>query len=127
MTNQNLAVRVEQARKILLHEQRTNHQDKAIRPGGLEAFVTRWVAETSPLCTIAGIDLHTLQHFMQHLEGYRQQDPMQRAASLRAALASLNELDGHAAPTLVVGAPFMAPAEDRVAPSSPSTTSITSI
>src|SRR5204863_9260308 len=95
MSNQTLAVHIERARKILLHEQRTNHQDKAIRPGGVEAFVTRWVEETGPLCTNAGMDLHKIQSFIEHLEGYRQQDPMQRAASLRAALATLNELEGH--------------------------------
>src|ERR1051326_1522502 len=94
MANHTLAVQIERTRKILLHEQRTNHQDRAIRPGGIEAFVTRWIEEVGPLCLEAGIDRHVLRLFMGHLRGYRQQDPMQRAASLRAALAILNELDG---------------------------------
>ncbi|MBV9688925.1 MAG: ATP-dependent DNA helicase RecG [Ktedonobacteraceae bacterium] len=82
---------IERARKVLQHEQRTQHQDQAIKPGGLEAFAVRWAAETSAVCRNASLDL--IHRFTHYLEGYHQQDPMQRASSLRAALAVLNELD----------------------------------
>ena len=92
-THHTLTASIERARKILQHEQRMNHQDQAVKPGGLELFVSRWAEETSLTCKNAGLDLHPIHHFAEHLEGYRQQDPMQRAASLRAALAILHELD----------------------------------
>ncbi len=95
MSNQYLTIiapQVEQARKILQHEQRTNHQDRAIRPGGLEAFTTRWYEATSKVCQAAGLDVSPLYKFVIHLEGYHDQDPLQRAISLRAALAQLNAL-----------------------------------
>src|SRR3989442_7941602 len=91
-----LASYVERARKVLQHEQRTHHQDQAIKPGGLELFVARWADEASAACKNAGLDISPVHRFTEHLEGYRQQDPMQRAASLRAALAILNELDTNA-------------------------------
>ncbi|HLZ62260.1 MAG TPA: ATP-dependent DNA helicase RecG [Ktedonosporobacter sp.] len=103
MPNQNataLTSYVERARKVLQYEQRTNHLDQAIRPGGVEAFAARWAEQTSSICKDAGLDLAPIHHFMEHLEGYRRQDPMQRAVNLRAALAILNELDGqYTAPT----------------------------
>src|SRR5438105_9961632 len=94
-TNPTLITYIERARKVLQHEQRTNHQDQAIKPGGLEIFVVRWADETSAACKNAGLDLNPIHHFTEHLQGYRRQDPMQRAASLRAALAILNELDNN--------------------------------
>ncbi|HAH01371.1 MAG TPA: hypothetical protein DCL75_21560, partial [Ktedonobacter sp.] len=87
-TDQALTSYVERARKVLQHEQRTNHQDQAIKPGGLELFVVRWADEVGSVCKNAGLDLLTLRtihSFTEYLVGYRQQDPMQRAASLRAA------------------------------------------
>jgi ATP-dependent DNA helicase RecG len=93
-----LAIHIERARKVLQFEQRTNHQDRAIKPGGLEAFITRWYDETSTVCQNTGLDLDPVHRFVEHLAGYRQQDPMQRAVSLRTALAILNELDGHGPP-----------------------------
>src|SRR6266480_2923895 len=98
MSNQqitSLASYVERARKVLQFEQRTNHQDRAIKPGGLEAFIARWYEEASAICKNTGLDLGPIHRFVEHLEGYHQQDPMLRAASLRAALAILNELDGY--------------------------------
>src|SRR5437762_13185844 len=92
-TTDALASYVERARKVLQHEQRTHHQDQAIKPGGLELFVVRWADEASAACKKAGLDSGPIHRFTEHLEGYRQQDPMQRAASLRAALAILNELE----------------------------------
>ncbi len=97
MAQQNLAplaMYVERARKVLQFEQRTNHQDQAIKPGGLEAFAARWYEETSRLCKQDGLDPTPIHHVVEYLQGYRRQDPMQRAASLRAALAILNEIDG---------------------------------
>jgi ATP-dependent DNA helicase RecG len=91
-TNTQLAPYIERARKVLQYEQRGNHQDRVVK-GGLELFVVRWADEVSTVCKSAGLDLKPIHHFTEHLEGYRRQDPMQRAASLRAALAILNELD----------------------------------
>lgn len=101
MANSNVSAltsHVERARKILLFEQNTHHQDRAIRPGGLETFAAYWAEETSKVCKEAGMDLAPIHRFMEHIEGYRRQDPMQRAASLRAALATLNELTSPPAP-----------------------------
>src|SRR6266700_5650693 len=95
-TTNALASYVERARKVLQHEQRTHPQDQAIQPGGLDLFVVRWADEASAACKKAGLDSGPIHRFTEHLEGYRQQDPMQRAASLRAALAILNELDTNA-------------------------------
>src|SRR6266581_2950796 len=92
-TNPTLTSYIERARKVLQHEQRTNHQDQAIKPGGLEIFVVRWADEVSSICKNAGLDLRPIHSFTEYPEGDRQQDPMQRAASLRAALAILNELE----------------------------------
>ncbi|HVB61938.1 MAG TPA: ATP-dependent DNA helicase RecG [Ktedonobacteraceae bacterium] len=80
---------------MLQHEQRTHHQDQAIKPGGLQAFVVRWADETSELLKQAGQDIKPVYQFAEYLESYRQQDPVQRAINLRAALAILDELDGH--------------------------------
>jgi ATP-dependent DNA helicase RecG len=91
-----LASYVERARKVLQHEQRTNHQDQAIRPGGVEAFTARWYEEASHICKTAGQDTTRLHQFAEYLSDYHQLDPMQRAAQLRAALAILNALDGNA-------------------------------
>jgi ATP-dependent DNA helicase RecG len=91
-TTQSLAACIERARKVLQYEQRTNHQDQAIKPGGVELFVVRWADEASVLLKNAGSDMRLLYRFTEHLEGYRRQDPIQRAANLRAALAILNEI-----------------------------------
>ncbi len=91
-----LAPYVERARKVLQLEQRTQHQDRAIRPGGLAAFTSRWYEETSSVCKTAGLDLAPVHRFVEQLEDYHHQDPMQRAASLRIALSLLNEMDGRA-------------------------------
>src|SRR6266487_3164604 len=100
MVNQNqsvLAPYIERARKVLQHEQRTHHQDQAIKPGGLEVFVSRWADETTTVCKKAALDQRPIYRFIEHLEGYHGQDPLQRASSLRAALSVLSELDGQAA------------------------------
>src|SRR6266571_4700255 len=91
-TNTQLGPFIERARKVLQYEQRGNHQDRVVK-GGLELFAVRWADEVSAVCKSAGLDLKPIHRFTEHLEGYRRQDPMQRAASLRAALAILNELE----------------------------------
>src|SRR5579863_6675453 len=92
-THSGLKVYIERARKVLQHEQRTNHQDQAIKPGGLEAFVVRWADETSAAWRNAGINIRPIHQFAEHLESYRKMDPMQRAASVRAALTILREME----------------------------------
>src|SRR5258707_2822439 len=89
--NAQLASYIERARKVIQYEQRGNHQDRVVR-GGLELFAVHWADEVSTVCKNAGLDLSPIHRFTEHLEGYRQQDPMQRAASLRAVLSILNEL-----------------------------------
>src|SRR2546421_7633186 len=89
--NAQLAPYIERARKVIQYEQRGNHQDRVVK-GGLELFAVHWADEVSTVCKNAGLDLSPIHRFTEHLEGYRQQDPMQRAASLRAVLAILNEL-----------------------------------
>src|SRR5579883_820864 len=88
---------IERARKVLQYEQRGNHQDKIVQ-GGLELFAVHWAEEASNVCKKAGLDPRPIHTFTEHLEGYRKQDPIQRAASLRAALAILNELADNGAP-----------------------------
>ncbi len=108
MTNQNqstLAPYIERARKVLQYEQKTHHQDQAIKPGGLERFVSRWADETTSVCKNAALDQRPIYRFIEQLEGYHSQDPLQRASSLRAALAVLNELDGQPAPPTVSTTP----------------------
>ncbi len=91
-TNTQLAPLIERARKVLQYEQRGNHQDRVVK-GGLELFVVRWADEVSAVCKKAGLDLKPIYRFTEYLEGYRRQDPMQRASSLRTALSVLNELE----------------------------------
>jgi len=93
-TNTQLAPLIERARKVLQYEQRGNHQDRVVN-GGLELFVVRWADEVSAVCKHAGLDPKPIYRFTEHLEGYRRQDPMQRAASLRAAIVILNELESN--------------------------------
>ena len=93
-SNTQLAPFIERARKVLQYEQRGNHQDRVVN-GGLELFVVRWADEVSAVCKKAGLDLKPIYRFTEHLEGYRRQDPMQRAASLRMAISILNELENN--------------------------------
>ena len=102
-TQTQLTSHIERARKVLYYEQRGNHQDKIVR-GGLELFAVRWADDVSSICKSAGLDLKPIHRFTEHLESYRQQDPMQRAASLRAALAILNATDGPTPGTAVTSA-----------------------
>src|ERR1700680_1356088 len=127
MSNQiasQLTALIERARKVLHYEQRGNHQDKVVT-GGLELFVVTWAEEASAVCKDAGLDLKPIYRFTEPLEGSRQQDPMQRAASLRAALSILNELasDGQTPPppvTQVESKPVPQAAEPATIKQSPS-------
>lgn len=83
---------IEKARKVLQYEQRNSHQDKLVK-GGLELFASRWAEEFSEVRKGAGLDLRLIYRFMEHLEGYHEQDPMQRASNLRAALSILDEME----------------------------------
>jgi len=96
--NKQLVPYIERARKVLQYEQRGNHQDQIVR-GGLELFVVRWADEVIAACKNAGLDPKPIHRFTEHLEGYRRQDPIQRAASLRTALAILSELENNGATT----------------------------
>ncbi len=84
---------VERARKVIQHEQRTNHQDQVVKPGGLESFVMRWTQDVLNICRDQGLDLAPAQRFEDLFQGYRQHDPLQRANSVRAALAILKDLE----------------------------------
>ncbi len=89
---------VERARHVLAHEQRTGHQDAAVKPGGLETFIRRWSEEARaarerqdglPL----GPDGRPAEDTLaQALSGYAALDPMRRAAQIRRALALLDTL-----------------------------------
>jgi ATP-dependent DNA helicase RecG len=98
LVNKQLVPYIERARKVLQYEQRGNHQDQIVR-GGLELFVVRWADEVIAACKNAGLDPKPIHRFTEHLEGYRRQDPIQRAASLRTALAILSELENDGATT----------------------------
>ncbi len=112
---------IERAKKILQFEQRTNHQDQAIKPGGLEVFVSRWAEETSSACKSTGRDATPIQQLTHCLADYRQQDPMQRAVSIRSALSLLNEMSENTGETVhSQHAPEESPAPERQS-ASPST------
>ena len=112
MVNQHKVSRAEyitRARKVLQFEQQTQHRDQAIRPGGLESFVARWASEMTTLYQAEGLDTRPIYRFTEYLEGYRQQDPLQRASNIRAALALLEDLEH---PVPVNGRDTSAPTPD---------------
>jgi ATP-dependent DNA helicase RecG len=97
MSNTNsITAYIQRARKVLQYEQRNNHQDRLVQ-GGLELFASRWAEEFSAARKEAGLDLRPIYRFMEHMEGYRHQDPMQRAANVRAALTILDLLENDGA------------------------------
>jgi ATP-dependent DNA helicase RecG len=85
---------------VLLYEQHTGHADAAVKPGGLEAFATRWANEVRAARGRAEPDAPTVDPggaapedtIVGLLVGYRGQDPMQRASRVRSALALLDTL-----------------------------------
>ncbi|HLZ20634.1 MAG TPA: ATP-dependent DNA helicase RecG [Ktedonobacterales bacterium] len=125
-TAEELHARAARARRILLHEQHTGHADAAVKPGGLEAFVTRWAgdlrtaraANTSPTPDFGGAAPEDA--IVRLITGYRALDPMQRAARVRSALALLDSFAPPPTPPLVVEAPAgrsMPPKAKSVSPS----------
>ena len=85
---QPLAPLIERARRILLHEQRTGHADAAVKPGGLESFLTRWTEDLRATGRPEAMELAALMG--QRLASYHALDPMRRTAQVRAALALLD-------------------------------------
>jgi ATP-dependent DNA helicase RecG len=81
---------IARARKILLHEQRIGYTDQAVKPGGLEAFITRWSHDIAS--EEAPFDSLRLQRLSRLFAGYHDLDPMQRAARVHAGLAALETL-----------------------------------
>lgn len=74
----------EKACRVLHHEQRTNHADVAVKPGGLALFFQRWVVD-------ARNARHPHADRLQSLFiDYASLDPMQRTARVRAALSLLD-------------------------------------
>ncbi|HEY1350826.1 MAG TPA: ATP-dependent DNA helicase RecG [Ktedonobacteraceae bacterium] len=105
---------IERARKVLQYEQRNNHQDRLVQ-GGLQLFVARWAEEFSAAGQEAGLDLHPVARFMEHIEGYRHQDPMQRAANVRAALTILDLLERDGTSASSANLPAMPAPDERQA------------
>lgn len=113
---------IERARRILRHEQRTGHEDSAVKPGGLASFLARWaedwVAERSGADGADGADGASLAQALQRQLGdYRTLDPMQRAARVRAALALLDSASAPTSDSRPAAQPAIAA---PAAPSSPS-------
>src|SRR5579875_4156301 len=73
----------ERARKILLHEQRTNHADVAVM-GGLASFFSRWASDAA--------SHPQAQRLAAMFADYATLDPMQRVARVRSALALLADV-----------------------------------
>jgi ATP-dependent DNA helicase RecG len=105
---------IERARKVLQYEQRNNHQDRLVQ-GGLELFVSRWAEEFSMAGKGAGLDLRPVARVMEHMEGYRHQDPMQRAANVRAALTILDLLERDGTPASSANLPATHASDERQA------------
>lgn len=91
---------IERARRVLRHEQRTGHDDDAVKPGGLEAFIARWVVDMRaaqpsgiPVPAAGAATASPPEDAIALLvASYRGLDPMQRAARVRAALSLLDDL-----------------------------------
>jgi ATP-dependent DNA helicase RecG len=110
---------IERARRVLLHEQRMGHEDSAVKPGGLEAFVSRWSAEVRAARTRGTIANEPGRSsgpppedaIARLFAGYRALDPMQRGAKVRAALALIEAIKvrAHTAPTRPAVSPSTSP------------------
>ena len=113
---------IERAQRILAFEQRSGHQDTAVKPGGIEAFIERWAAQMLDArnrgeiaAPPAGASGRLPEVAILHLlTGYRALDPMQRAAKIRAALALLDAFET-AEPPQAPGAPGNLATESLVA------------
>ena len=86
---------IERAMRILRHEQRTGHTDSAVKPGGLESFVARWVEDVRSARSRGELGERPFEETVrQQIAGYAGLDPMQRAAHVRSALAALESVGG---------------------------------
>ncbi|HEY7092054.1 MAG TPA: hypothetical protein VH393_02675, partial [Ktedonobacterales bacterium] len=86
---------VERAIRILRHEQRTGHTDSAVKPGGLESFVARWIEDVRTARSRGELGERSFEETVrQQVAGYAGLDPMQRAARVRSALAALESVGG---------------------------------
>ncbi|MFI5273510.1 MAG: hypothetical protein ACHQ4H_10810, partial [Ktedonobacterales bacterium] len=91
---------LERARRVLGHEQRMGHADSAVKPGGLEAFITRWAEEVREARVRGAIAVEQgrasgpppEEAIVRLFAGYHTLDPMSRAAKVRAALALLDAI-----------------------------------
>ena len=89
---------IERAMRILRHEQRTGHTDSAVKPGGLESFVARWVEDVRSARSRGELGERPFEETVrQQIAGYAGLDPMQRAAHVRSALAALESVGGMSA------------------------------
>jgi ATP-dependent DNA helicase RecG len=91
---------LDRARRVLGHEQHTGHADSAVKPGGLEAFITRWTADVRAARLRGAITAGSghasgpapEEAIARLIAGYHALDPMSRAAKVRAALALLGSI-----------------------------------
>ncbi len=98
----------ERAQRVLAYEQRTNHADVAVKPGGLALFFSRWAAD-------AQRERHPhAERMLTMFADYAALDPMQRAARVRAALALLD--GGAQAATATSSRARTAPPDVTIAP-----------
>lgn len=96
-SRESIAQLIERSRRVLVHEQRTGHADVAVKPGGLTAFITHFGAEIQAARARGALPVNSFYQDGTPIElvlgdlfrNYQAQDPMQRAANLRSALALL--------------------------------------
>jgi ATP-dependent DNA helicase RecG len=107
----------DRARRVLAHEQRTGHGDTAVKPGGLLAFATQWAEAVRAARARGEIGAGTPEQTLLRLVAdYPTQDPMRRAATVRAALALLDSLPGVARPTSSPTPPLRREGSDGATP-----------
>jgi ATP-dependent DNA helicase RecG len=109
---------VERAIRILRHEQRTGHSDSAVKPGGLESFVARWVEDVRAARSRGELGERPFEETVrQQVVGYAGLDPMQRTARVRSALAALESVGGAPARSSAASVPQQPrPATQRPTP-----------
>ena len=108
---------IERAMRILRHEQRTGHTDSAVKPGGLESFVARWVEDVRSARSRGELGERPFEETVrQQIAGYAGLDPMQRAAHVRSALAALESVGGMSARPGGAPTPQQRPAAQRPTP-----------
>jgi ATP-dependent DNA helicase RecG len=107
---------VERAIRILRHEQRTGHTDSAVKPGGLESFIARWVEDVRAARGGGELGERPFEETVrQQVAGYAGLDPMQRVARVRSALAALESVGGASIRPAASPAPQQRPPAPRPA------------